>query len=135
MKKTVALLLALTGYVSNAHAGGCLYLVEAHLMSKKTTFLSDVVELGYPTGSKKCSEDFSGKHLNREEKLEKQFLSLIRDKNPGLDISGVDIHAKRYTDEREPKMIQQMASSLATSGQPDARGNRVILLSGRFYSE
>jgi hypothetical protein len=136
MKKTVALILALIiGHVSNVHAGGCMYLVEAHLMSKKITFLSDIVELGYPAGSKKCNQDSSGNHLNREGKFEKQFLSLIRDKNPGLDISGVDIHAKWFPDEREPKMIQQMASSLATSGQSDARGNRVILLPGHLYPD
>lgn len=133
MKKALVLFFALTGFASSAHAAECLYLVEAHGMSEKITFLSDIVELAYPAGSKRCNYDSSGNYLRREQKLEEQFLNFIRSRNPGLDIS--DINAKWFNNESEVRLIQQMTNALVASGQPDARGNRVVLLSGRFYSE
>ena len=133
MKKALVFIFVLTGLASTAHAAECLYLVEAHAMSKKITFVSDIVELAYPTGSKRCNYDSSGTYLRREKQMESQFFNFIRSSNPGLDIS--DIHAKRFDNESEVRMIQQITNALVTSGQPDARGNRVVLLNGRFYSE
>ena len=104
-------------------------------MNKKITYLSELIDLPYPPGSKRCSYDSSGNYLRREAKLEEQFVGFIKSLNPGLDVSNIDVHAKWYSNEKEPKFIQHMGNSLVSSGQPDARGNRVVLLSGNFYSK
>jgi hypothetical protein len=133
MKTILALVFVLMWYASTAHAAGCLYLVEAHAKSKKVTFLSDIVELAYPAGSTKCNFDSSGNYLRREQNMKEQFFHFIRSSNPGLDISEVVV--KRFDNENEVRIIQQLSNALVASGQPDARGNRVVLMSGRFYSE
>jgi hypothetical protein len=91
------------------------------------------VELTYPEGSKNCDIDSSGNRLRREQKMKEQFFHFIRSSNPGFDIS--DVIVKRFDNENEVRTIQQLANTLVASGQPDARGNRVVLLSGRLYSE
>jgi hypothetical protein len=136
LKMAIISMLALIGLESPVHAGECFYRVEARVIegNAETTFISDIVELDYPTGSTKCNVDSSGRFVRREQKLEDQFFDFAKTKSRGLVIARKHVHARWFADKNELKIISDMLSRFVQAGKIDDN-HFVVLLSGRFYVE